>query len=122
MIPSGPNEHLFAVAFGPAVISGYGPEPQVILVSFSSIKPGLPYDNTCEVMPGEHPFISKGSYIYYREPRICAMSLVQQRVATNYWRPQQACSTDLIQKIVNGFRRSRRLPGYVNEILDQVGY
>ena len=91
MIPSGPNEHLFAVTLGPVVLEGYGPDPQVVIVSFSSVKPGLPYDNACPVPAGSHPFIVRDSYVYYREPRIYSAKTVQQRVASSQWRAGESC-------------------------------
>ncbi len=121
MIPSGPNEHLFTVALGPMVLDGYGSVPQVVIVSFSSIKPGLPYDDACEVQSGSHPFITRDSFVYYREPRIYAASLVETKVHTNEWRQQGECSSELMEKILSGFRRSKRLPRHYNEILDAIG-
>jgi len=121
MIPSGPNEHLFTVALGPIVLDGLGSEPQVVIVSFSSIKPGLPYDDACEVQPGAHPFITRDSFVYYREPRIYAASLVETKVHANEWRQQGECSSELMEKILSGFRRSKRLPRHYNEILDAIG-
>lgn len=64
MILSGPNEHLFTVVLGPAHLEGYGDAPQVVVVSFSSIKPGLPYDESCTVAAGVHPFITRDSFVY----------------------------------------------------------
>lgn len=121
MIPSGPNEHLFAVALGPVVLNGYGPQPQVVLVSFSSIRPGLPYNEACIVSSRAHPFITRDSYIYYREPRIYSASVVERRVNSHQWRQQEACSDELMESILSGFRRSSRLPRYCNEILDALG-
>lgn len=120
MIPSGPNEHLFAVALGPVVLDGYGSEPQVVIVSFSSIKPGLQHDEACEVPAGSHPFITRDSFVYYREPRIYPASTVEGRVNSNVWRKQEACSEDLVRKILAGFRASRRLPRYCHQILDAL--
>ena len=120
MIPSGPNEHLFAVALGPVVLNGYGPAPQVVIVSFSSIKPGFPYDEACKVSAGSHPFITRDSFIYYREPRIYPAAAVEQRVKDNEWRSGEACTRELMVDILAGFRRSKRLPRHYNEILDTL--
>lgn len=118
MIPSGPNEHLFAVALGPMVLKGYGSEPQVVVVSFSSIKSGFPYDNACEVQAGSHPFITRDSFVYYREPRIYPAKLIEDRVSSGEWRAGEMCSSPLMERVLCGFRQSKRLPRHFNEVLD----
>lgn len=95
IIPSGSiGSHLFVVALGPARFEGHAREDHVIMVSFSSIKPDLYHDNTCEVEPGEHSFINRKSYVYYREPRIYRVSEVQQRV-------RQGCGRYTSSYVVN---------------------
>jgi hypothetical protein len=121
MIPSGPSEHLFAVTLGPCVLDGYGSEPQAVIVSFSSIKPGLAYDEACTVLAGSHPFITRDSFVYYREPRIYPVSVLEKRVHDNEWRGSAPCSEELLNSVLDGFRRSNRLPRYFNEILDIFG-
>ena len=120
MIPSGPGEHLFTVALGPAILDGYGDSPQVVIVSFSSIKKGIPYDESCKVIAGTHPFITRDSFVYYREPRIYSAQELEERVASGQWRAQDSCSPELMQKIISGFRSSKRLPRYFNAILDAL--
>lgn len=120
MIPSGPNEHLFTVALGPIVLNGHGNDPQVIVVSFSSIKPGLPYDTSCVVAAGAHPFITRDSFVYYREPRMYTVQELETRVASGQWRAEENCSQTLMQQVVAGFRLSRRLPRHFNEVLDAL--
>lgn len=95
MIPSGPNEHLFTVVLGLAVLNAHGSEPQVIIVSFTSIKPGLNYDDACLISAGSHPFITQDSYIYYREPRIYPSSKIERMVRSNIWREKEPCSEHL---------------------------
>jgi len=122
MIPSGPTgEHLFAVALGPEIIEGHGTEPQVLMVSFTSIRPGIPYDDACEVSAGEHPFIARSSYIYYREPRLETASKVETMVNTGAWRASTQCKPELTQKILAGFKLSKRLPRYFKKLIEDFG-
>jgi len=122
MIPSGPTgEHLFTVVLGSEVVDGYGTEPQVLMVSFTSIKDDAPYDNACEVSPGEHPFITRRSYVYYREPRLEAASKVEAMVGKGIWRASTPCNAELTRKILTGFRLSKRLPRYFNKLLEDLG-
>lgn len=110
------------VALGPAKFEGHTREDHVIMVSFSSIKPDLYHDNACEVEPGEHSFINRKSYVYYREPRIYRVSEVQQRVRQGVWKVhQQLCCQSLLDRITSGFRESKMLPRTYNEYLDQLG-
>lgn len=119
LIPSGPaGEHLFTVALGPKKLPGYGSEEQVVIVSFTSIRPGLPHDEACEVTNGDHPFIVRESCIHYREPRIYPAKVVQDKVESGEWRSHEPCSEELMRKVLDGFRKSKRLPRHYNEILD----
>ena len=120
MVPSGQGKHLFVVALGPSLLNGYGPEPQVVLVNFSSVKEGLRYDESCVVEAGEHPFINKKSFVSYRHARLYPAEQIKQRARSNEWQPHSPCSALLMKKILNGFRISRRLPRYFNEILDDL--
>lgn len=52
----------------------HGTALQCVLVSFTSIRLGVPFDNACTVQPGDHPFITRESYILYREPRLYAVT------------------------------------------------
>lgn len=64
LIPSGPadHKHLFIVVTKLCV------DGQHLLFSVSSVKPHVGYDEACELTGGEHEFIAKHSYIYYRKP------------------------------------------------------
>lgn len=60
LIPSGPDAkmHLFAILLDPIKIDGYGSQPQVLLTSVVSIKPGIILDDSCILRPGDHPMKS----------------------------------------------------------------
>lgn len=123
MIPSGPTgEHLFTIAVGPAVFDGYGSAPQVLMVSFTSVKQGVPPDDACLVSAGEHPFITRESFVYYREPRMYPVADVQDRVNRQVWRPEEPCSQALLAKVMQGFWRSDRLPRGFKRMLENAGY
>lgn len=122
MIPSGPQgDHLFTVALGPALLDGYGTSKQVVLVSFTSIREGVPHDCACEVAPGEHPFIVRNSYIYYRQPRIYSVADIEKRVNEGVWRTHAPCSADLFRRVISGFRKSELVPRMYGQILDSFG-
>lgn len=120
MIPSGPSEHLFVVALGPVVLEEYGSKAQIIAVNFTSIKEGLKYDDACIVRAGEHPFIIRDSYVYYRGAQLLSASSIENKVSSNEWRAQEPCSEVLLQRVLKGFRNSKRLPRHFNHILDAL--
>jgi len=121
MIPSGPaGEHLFTVVASPVVADGYGSALHALMVSFTSIKPGVPHDATCEVSTGEHPFITRASSIYYREPRLEKVSTVERMVSTGAWRATTPCIPALTRKILAGFWVSKRLPRHFRPLLEKI--
>lgn len=73
LVPSGPEndpdrKHLFILLTDPAD-DGSGVKA-VLMVSLSSIKQGLPYDASCILYPGDHPFVKKESFVVYQKARI----------------------------------------------------
>ena len=62
----------------------YGSHPAVVLVNVSSIRDGLPYDQTCVLRTGTQPFIKHDSFVFYRNARIeresHILALIQQGV------------------------------------------
>jgi len=120
LIPSGPGEksHLFTIVLGPKQLDGYGGSDQVVMVSVTTVKPDFPFDPACVIQAGEHPFIDRESYVYYREPRIETVAHVKKMVETLGWQPREECSPELFKKIIKGLRESKRLPRYVRTFLD----
>jgi len=63
LVPSGPGEngqHLYVIVTNPCA------EQQCLMVTMSSIKEGRFHDPACILAAGEHPFITKPSFIDYR--------------------------------------------------------
>lgn len=58
LVPSSPSGlHLFVIALGPLVLDDYGSVPQVLMVSATTLREGLPHDDACILEAGDHPFI-----------------------------------------------------------------
>lgn len=54
LVPSGPTGlHLFVIALGPDVLDGYGPAPQVLMASATTLRDGIPFDPACILEPGD---------------------------------------------------------------------
>ncbi|RMX08522.1 hypothetical protein D8I35_05450 [Corticibacter populi] len=98
-------------------IEGYGPHDQVLMVSVTSVKPGLKYDDACLLKAGDHPFIRHDSYVYYRDPRIELASKVTENVQIGQWVAREPCNAQVMARVLDGFQRSRLLPRYVKNLL-----
>ena len=111
LVPSGPSGlHLFVLILGPVLVPSYGSAPQVVMVSATSIRNGVPHDPACELQPGDHAFIQHPSFIAYRYLRIDGSVHVEQMVNQAVWMPHEPCSEALLQRIVTGVCRSRLAP------------
>lgn len=110
LVPSGPQGlHLFVLILGPIILPNYGTQPQLAMVSATSIRDGVPYDPACVLSLGDHPFIQHQSYISYRHLRIDPLGHVSNLVGSS-WKPHEACSQELLQRIINGVCISRLTP------------
>lgn len=120
LIPSGSGskQHIFTVVFGPCQLPQRGSADQVVMLSFTSVRPEIPYDNACLIQAGEHEFVKHLSYVYYREPRIEQLSHVIKMLETGTWRSKAKCSPELLKRIFNGAKQSSRAPRYLAKILE----
>ena len=111
LVPSGPSgEHLFLMLLGPAVLPGYGPNPQVAMASITSIRTDIPFDGACILQPGEHPFVQHPSYVAYRYLRLDGEPHIARMVASSVWRVHQPCAPLLLQRVVDGVCKSKLTP------------
>lgn len=110
LMPSGPDLHLFVLVLGPVAMAGYGKAPQIVLVNVSTIRDGVPFDPTCIIEPGEHPFIQKRSYVVYRHARVEAVPHVSRLVADATCHPHVPCPAALLGRVAAGICASRMTP------------
>jgi hypothetical protein len=98
------------VLIDPLVIPTYGASQKVVLVNFSSVPAdsSVPFDKTCVVQDGEHPFIHHASYAYYGRMRVDALSHVLAMVAQGIWKTNTPCSPALLAKLRAGVCASSR--------------
>jgi len=119
LVPSGPDskKHLFVIAMDPSKLEGYGNHPMVLMVGASSRKEGVAHDGACELKAGDHPFITHDSFIDYRFARIESASDVERKVQAGTFIVKQACSPELLARIVRGALSSRRINREFRQIL-----
>jgi len=63
LVLSGPQGNHLYVIMNQACSDGLH-----LMLGISSIKPGKSHDTACEFSGGEHEFITKPSFVYYRDP------------------------------------------------------
>lgn len=121
LVPSGPDakHHLFTVALGPCAFPGYGAQQQVLLLSICSVRPGLNHDDACILLPGDHEFIRHESYVYYRDPRIESVAHVQKMLEHGVWQEKAPFTPQMLKRIVDGLRKSRRVPRHIKTLLPE---
>lgn len=83
LIPSGPKHHLFIVLTKPCRLG------RVSMVNITSVIPGTTYDQTCVLQPGEHNFIRRLSYVYYRKARVESVATLRIGVRDNNFIPKR---------------------------------
>lgn len=107
LMPSGnQGNHLYVALNDPCPFENYGPHPSVILVNLSSIRDGLPYDQTCVPQAGTHPFIKRDSFVSYRNARIELASHVAQLVERGVFVAHQPVSEVVLRVVKAGLYQS----------------
>ena len=117
-VPSGPEgNHLFVVVL--PFTNFFGMQKQTtILVSICSIVPK--HDRTCELLPGDHPFITRPSYVAYSKARAYSEVDIQKHIASGFFSPKTAISAELLVRIKNGLIASPRTQNYLKDLLHGV--
>lgn len=107
-IPTGGKEHLFFVVLGPLDLED-SPKQQFLLVNATTVRENDPqFDDSCVLQVGDHPFIKHASYIAYRSARLEAARHIESVLGTVF-RPGEDCSKEVLQRIIEGAKKSRRL-------------
>lgn len=111
LIPSGPaGFHLFVVLNDPSQIDGY-PGNMCALVCVCSTYENVPFDSTCELNPGSHPFIEHESHIAYKHARLEPASTLEQLVEKGVFRVHQPCGDPPFSEIKAGLNSSKFTKG-----------
>lgn len=114
LIPSGtvsdPNKkHLFILLTDPVDNAETGTK-DVLMVSVSTFRQGMPHDPTCKLYPGDHPFIKWESFVSYRTARIEPAQKVQNGVTQGVFIPQGTIDGAILARICQGLLDSRQAP------------
>lgn len=114
---TGDDLHLFFVLTNPMKLPSYGNQSQVLSVNISSVYEDRPYDNTCEINVGEHPFINRRSYVYYRRMRLDTAVHIENLVNSGVFLARENCTPELLQRILQGALNSIHTPKEFKQII-----
>ena len=110
LIPSGPpqdpsQKHLFVILTDP--VSTEAGSKGVLLVGVSSVRPDLFHDPACLLYPGDHPFIGRKSFVYYRMARIEDAQKLINGVKQGVLVPRDTLAGDIFARVCQGLTESR---------------
>lgn len=111
LVPSGPaqdpdQKHLFVLLTNPADVTGHVGKHS-LLVGVTTIHPDIPHDPTCELHPGDHPFIRYKSFIYYAQARIEPSHALVEGVKRGSLAPRGMLAEDIFARVCRGLTESR---------------
>lgn len=117
------TKHLFVVLNDPCNDVLQGRSDVVLLVNFSSIKPGITYDTSCILKAGCHEFITRDSYIVYKEARIEPALFLQNAIDSGDFIAKSPVSMDVYNQIISGLFLSgytaRKYTRFFKQAMDQ---
>ena len=102
LVPSGPRRHLFVVLTKPA-----GSKERILMVGINSIHDDQYHDPACILYAGDHPFITRPSFIAYRFAKIVDGDRVRHCLETGYFTLREPVSQEVFEKICHGLVMSR---------------
>jgi len=105
LIPSGPAHdpnrfHLHVVMNDP--VADRNGQQKVIVVSVTSIQPGMSYDTSCTLFPGEHPFVRNDSYVLYARAHLVDPSSLAAKVQAGQYIAKPNLNPKTFQYVVDG--------------------
>lgn len=103
-------KHLFFILTDPCLNKETGANNCVLLVNCSTIKDGFQFDDTCILETGEHEFIKKRSFIYYKEARIEQLSTLKNGIKQGRFIKKEIINDELYIKILKGLLKTQAMP------------
>lgn len=117
LIETGPTLHLHIVCSDPSDFDGY-PPASCLLVNVSSVVPKC--DMTCVLKPGEHPFLSCDSFVYFRKAMLMEASSLEYNVHHDIYKKQPSLHIAIVKRIVANFDLSEQTPEDMREVAEIV--
>lgn len=79
------------------------------------------FDPACVVVPDDHSWIRRNSYIYYRKPKVVADVSLNRLCASKLITPFEPVSYELWARVLRGAVDTTHLEFKMSEILDRQG-
>lgn len=120
LIPTLPSkkEHLFFICHDPVYIEDMR-KNCFLIVNLTSIKPEIPYDNSCVLNIGDHSFIKHPSYVLYRSAEIYGVDNTISKIKNNEIRVLEHCSDEVFSQVINGFKISKHVKKHIKDHFDK---
>ncbi|MGX9277386.1 hypothetical protein ACWXWL_06535 [Pantoea ananatis] len=100
---SGKGDHLHVICNDPVFYPVQGFDC-VLAVNISSVKAGIPFDSTCRLYVGDHPFVKKESYVVYDRAVIWRVDNMAKQESDGNLKPHKDDMPDAtFQRILAGF-------------------
>lgn len=116
---SGRTDHLHVICNDPVHYPIDGCDC-VLAVNISSIKNGVPFDSTCVLKLGDHPFVKHDSYVVYERAVIWKVGNVDKYVAAGSIKPYADDMPETIfNRILAGFNISDDVEPRVQRFCDR---
>jgi hypothetical protein len=104
--PGQQKEHLWAILTQPIP-----PGRQAVIVNLTTLRPGS--DTTIVLQPGEHPFISHPTVVFYADARIVNVTTIQEGLRQGLFRQHSAFAPAVLKRIQEGLLRSPFTPAKI---------
>jgi len=113
LIPSGPahdrdRKHLFIILTDPVANPFNGEKNSLLLTSLSTLDTALPHDPTCILHLGDHPFVTRDSYVSYRDSRILETTKIINGVASGEFVVKDLMDSRIVDTICDGLLTSQQ--------------
>ena len=107
LIPSGPahdldRKHLFIILTDPIADPFNSGKDSHLLTSLSTLDESLPHDPTCILRAGDHPFVTRDSYVSYRDSRIVETTKIIKGVETGVFVAKDLMEISIVESICIG--------------------
>lgn len=120
LVPSGTQEqpdlkHLFILLNNPVHAARL-----VLLVSISTIREGRYFDPACRLFDGDHPFISRQSYVVYQKARIEEASKLERGVQAKILVPRDPFSGEIFARVCEGVLTSKHTESAIKAFFEPI--
>lgn len=117
LIPTGGFDHLHIVCSDPLDFPGRAPG-SCLLVNISTAVPKC--DRTLILNKGDHPFIDRESFVFYRKALVEPASHLESLVATAVYKAHAPADRVLVKRIVASMDASAFTSGEMLKVAKQV--